>query len=201
MFDDPPSSKQLKGGKKKSKASSKKTPPEPALEFESPEEALRFAEYNLPSQAGWRKTYTHHTHAHSFTVTAIDDYSRPPKGKFHFKQGQSIMVSAAWNFPYKKRKKKSGAAPITNVGTQSVRFQDGRIDVAFPVHPHDPKVRWIGQVLVPYDRNNPVVGPIGDFPCTKVELPNEKNIAEHLLISLGGPKPLKLKSSLKKKQP
>ena len=154
--------------------------------------SIHLAEHNLPNQSAWRKNYTHHMHDHSFTVTAVEDYSRPPKGKFHFGKGDSIVVSAAWQFPFK-------TIVCTNVEAQSVRFRDGRMDVAFPIHPHDPKVRWIGQVIVPSDdRNNPAVGLIGDFPCTMVCLPNENDIVERLSISLGGPQHLKREPSTKK---
>ena len=64
------------------------------------DEAFRLSENSLPNQSGWRVNYTHHSHENSFVVTAIKDYSRPPRGKFYFKKGQSILVSASWNYPF-----------------------------------------------------------------------------------------------------
>ena len=97
------------------------------LEFDNPEEALRNAEYNLPSQSNWRNTYTHDAHDSVFTVVAVQDYQRPPKGKFSFQKGATILVSAQWPMPYDQ---------VEPVATQSVRFRNGRLDVSFPMHPH-----------------------------------------------------------------
>jgi hypothetical protein len=153
----------------------------------NPDEALRNAEYNLPKQKQWRSSYTHDSnHDNVFTVVAISNYSRPG-GKFKFKKGTILQVSAQWNYPYNQH--------VEPVPTQSVRFQNGRLDVNYPMHPQNPKIRWIGQII---NRKNNTS--IGDFPCTCVNIEEDIHVVERLDVMLTKPKPLKRTSSIKKKK-
>jgi len=153
----------------------------------NPDEALRNAEYNLPKQKQWRSSYTHDpNHDNVFTVVAISNYSRPG-GKFKFKKGTILQVSAQWNYPYNQH--------VEPVPTQSVRFQNGRLDVKYPMNPKNPKIRWIGQII---NRKNNTS--IGDFPCTCVTIEDDIHVVERLDVMLTKPKPLKRTSSIKKKK-
>jgi hypothetical protein len=153
----------------------------------NPDEALRNAEYNLPKQKQWRSSYTHDpNHNNVFTVVANSNYTRPG-GKFKFKKGTILQVSAQWNYPYNQH--------VEPVPTQSVRFQNGRLDVKYPMHPKNPKIRWIGQII---NRKNNTS--IGDFPCTCVTIEDDIHVVERLDVMLTKPKPLKRTSSIKKKK-